>query len=399
MVCCIDEESTYEMYNNLLGEYSKLRYVIEKHNVKWFSDERLQELKIHVLGLTKESYLYLKKIVYKYMLSCLKYHRDISLYGARLFWLFYTLIRGKAEAVHGKGNYFFTYEHLITEKAARNEFLRLDGSKSIFIPKNAHASPQYFHSEIFINYDVMCSAGKQIEELYERKRALTKIYLPVGSYDNHRRTVYTSDYDARVARLKTFKGDSLAVTIISPGICDPTYSHEIKLMILAQKIAHQQGVKVFIRLKPVPLIPKYADFYTSYVDGQDSIMLTAAEYELFDFLEVTDLFVTSISNAACDVALCDAQIMFIDFMKAPDLFLFWSVVNDLVLNEENAFKMIMQWVNDKKDGRVRTRYEEKMKQLTEYIGYRFPSFDSYKANLISELREHVFCANPMLNKI
>jgi hypothetical protein len=61
--------------------------------------------------------------------------------------------------------------------------------------------------------------------------------------------------------------------------------------------------------------------------------------------------------------------------------------------------MIMQWVNDKKDGRVRTRYEEKMKQLTEYIGYRFPSFDSYKANLISELREHVFCANPMLNKI
>jgi hypothetical protein len=399
IVCYVDDESTYEMYSNLFKSYPQPKYVIEKHNVKWFTNGKLQKLKIRVLGLTKESYSFLKKIIPSYMAVCLKYSSEISKYGMRFFWLFLTVIRGKAEAIHGKGNFFFTYEHLITVKAARNEFLRLEGNKSVFIPKNAHASPLYFHSEIFINYDVMCTAGKHIEELYKKKKAMIKMYLPTGSYDNHRKIVDSKGKNERIAKLKSFKGDSIAVTILSPGICDPTYSHEIKLMKLAQKLAQQKSIKVFIRMKPVPLIPKYSTFYAPYTEGQDSIMLTAAEYELFDFLEVTDLFITSISNSACDVAMCGSQVMFIDYMKNPDLFLYWMVVKDLVLNEENAFEEIMKWVNNKKDGQIRTRHAETMKQLTEYIGYSFPDFESYKTNIISQLQEHVFCDNTVVRKI
>lgn len=388
LVCEVDGEKTYEMFSSIFESCPSKAFVVENRNAREFSEERLRELQISILGLTEDGYRYLHDAVYKYVACCFRHFEATSIYGGQLFKLFYVLMLGKAETIQGEGNSFVTYEHLITTKAARNEFLKSGGNASIFVPLNAHATQRYFHSEIFINYDVMCSAGKHIEDLYERKRSLTKVFLPTGSYTNHRGSVQVGDKAERIARLKAFKGDSIALTIVSPGICDPTYSHEVKLIRLACELSRQKGVRVFVRLKPVPPVPKYADFYDVHTGGCDSIMLTSSEYELFDFLEVSDLFITSMSNAACDLALCGGQVVFIDYMKDPDLFLYWSECKEVVLAEDESFDAIMKWVRDGEAGSVRAKHKEDMNKLIGYLGYHFPTFDAYKENLLRQLQPH-----------
>ncbi len=391
IVCEVDGEKTYEMFESLFRSCPAREFVIERRNAGEFSEARRRELHITVLGLTKEDYLGLRAGVYRYIACCLRHYGDVSRYGARLFRIFYTFILGKAETIRGTDNQFVTYEHLVTSKAVRNELLRAARNRSILVPMNAHATPRYYHSEIFVNYDVMCAAGKHTEDLYRKRRAITKEFLPTGSYDNHRRTTWMHGKAERIARLRAFKGDAVAVTIVSPGICDPTYSHELRLMNLARELSKQDGVKVFIRTKPVPLVSKYAEFYETQTAGHDSILLTAFDHELFDFLDVTDLFVTSISNAACDVALCGAQVMFIDYMKDPELFLYWSVINEVVLTEEESLGAIMAWIRDSGCGRSRETLRKNMDKLISYLGYQFPDFEAYRTNLLQQLKLAASC--------
>jgi hypothetical protein len=383
----IDGEKLYEMFSNIFQSFPSKEFVIEKRRAtEEFSNERLNELQIKVLGLTKGDYLYLRNATYKFIFCCLKHYKETSIYGSKLFRIFYALIVGKAAAIQGTGNLFFTYEHSLLTQDVRNEFLKSGGNRSIFVPMNAHATPRYFHYEIFVNYDVMCAAGKHIEDLYKERKSLTNIFLPTGSYDSHRGSVRDRNKAERIARLNAFKGNSVAITILSPGICDLTYSHEVRLMKLARDLSRQHGVKVFVRMKPVLPIAKYADFYNTHTAGCDSILLTFSEYELMDFLDVTDLFVTSISNSACDLALCGGQVMFIDYMKEPDLQLFRSVVKEVVFTEDESFQSIMDWVNDSEHGEFRAKHKEIMHKLTDYLGYQFPDFDSYRENLLAQLR-------------
>ncbi len=387
IVCGIDGEKLYEMFSNIFQSYPSKEFVIEKNRVIGeFSNERLSELQIKVLGLTRDDYLYLKDAAYKFIFCSLKHYKEISIYGNKLFWIFKALIVGRAATIQGGGNLFFTYEHSLLMQDVRNEFLKLCGNRSIFVPMNAHVTPRYFHYEIFINYDVICAAGKHIEDLYQERKSLTKIFLPTGSYDSHPRSDMDQNKAERVACLNAFKGNFVAITILSPGICDPTYSHEVKLMKLARDLSLQQGVKVFIRMKPVLPIAKYADFYATHTAECNSILLTFSEYELTDFLEVTDLFVTSISNSACDLALCGGQVMFIDYMKERDLQLFRSVVKEVVFTEEESFQAIMDWVNDIEHGQSRAKLKKDNHKLTNYLGYQFADFESYRENLLTQLR-------------
>lgn len=392
IVCEVDGEKLHEMFSKIFHAYPEKVFVVEKRYAAGFGASRLKKLGIKVVGLTPGEYRFLSSAAYKYIVLCFRYFRELSTYGGRLFQIFHYLIVGRSEAVSGSGNLFFTYEHSVIFKAIRNEFLRAEGSRSIFVPMNAHATPRYYHSEIFVNYDVICSAGKHTEDLYRERRSVTNIFLPTGTYDSHRGAIDVQGKAGRIARLMSFKGDSVAITILSPGICDPTYSHEIRLMKLARQLASQAGVKVFIRLKPVPPAPEYADFYERQTSGYPSILLTFSEYELFDFLAVTDLFVTSISNSGCDLALAGAQIMFIDYLRDPDMFLYWSVISDAVFSEEDSLGTILNWIKDDGDGRFRLQFAERMIRLADYLGYGFPDFESYNSNLLtrlcSELRGH-----------
>jgi hypothetical protein len=385
IVCEVDGEKTLEMFSSIFSNVApgKLAFVIEQRNSASFDEARLQKLGIGVLGLRNDGVRYLRQVVWKYISQSFFHIDAVRNFGSRLFWIFYVLMRGRADVIEGSGNAYCTYEHLELPKTVRNEFLKSAENKTIFIPMNAHVTPQYYHAEIKVNYDVMCSAGQHTEFLYRKKHALTDVYLPTGSYDSHRGSVQLSDKSERLARLKAFKEDFVAITIVSPGICDPTYGHEVKLMRLACLLSNTPGVRVFVRLKPVPPEPKYADFYEKHTAGCPNVLLTSGEYELFDFLEISDLVVTSISNAAYDLAQAGAQVMFVDYLKDPDLTLAWSAVEGVLLSEHSALPTILKWIDN--DQQFRAVWAGKMTIFSEYIGFQFPDFEAYRSNLLTQL--------------
>lgn len=312
----------------------------------------------------------------------------IGRHGMAAFDLFYLLLKAKGETIDGSGNMFVTYEHLVTIKAARNEFLKLNNNISVFIPKNAYTAIQYFHSEIFINYTIMCAAGQHTIDLLQKKMAKTNIFLKAGSYDNHRSIVDKYNQLDRLNAVANFKEHNKLVMIISPGICDPTLQHEIKLLQLAKEISKTPGIKVLIRTKPVQPIPKYADFYEKSIAGTPNILLTNKEFELFDFLTHTDLFVTSVSNAASDVALAGGNVMFINFIKDSDFFLFWEKVPGVLVEEEEALPKIKSFLlNEREDNGAEVK--KSSTELVRYLGYSSKDFTDYRNNLLQQLEPYI----------
>jgi hypothetical protein len=386
LVCAVVNEATCEMFSRLFAGDTRVRYVVERSYVREFTDARLRELQIGILGLTREGYRHFRRTVFQYMSVSLRCRREMTRYGTLIAKILHVLLQGRALAINGTCNSFVTFEHLTTVRAARNEFLRAQGNRSVFVPKTSYVTYQQLPSEVWINYDVMCSPGAHAEDLYKRKLAVTKIFLRTGSYDAHQETAgAVAERALRRGRLESFKGEAQLITILSPGICDEIYSHEVRLMQLARELSKCSGVKVAVRPKPVPLIAKYRNFYESLFEGFTDLLLTGSEYDLFDFLGVTDLFVTSISTSACDVAMRGGAVMFVDFMQTPDLYLPWEKVKDVVLTEGAAFEAIIRWMRDGEGGPVRSKHAKAMETLASCLGYRFDSFESYKVNLLTAL--------------
>lgn len=384
IICLVDDTSTLNMFNLLFSHYHNLRFVIERHNRNSFSDDVIRNYKISLLGLTKDDLTFFRNRLIQFFWKTATTYQ-IMKHGSAFLELFNMVIRGRSQAVRGSDNVFITYEHLETVKAIRNDFLHSRNTKTIFLPKNAYISTQYFHSEIFINYQVMCAAGQHTIDLLKKKRATTNHFLYTGSYDNHRRFLQDNSDIERIGKLKDIKGNKCVVTILSPGICDPTYRHEVKLMLLAQQLSKIKNVLVFIRTKPVQPESRYSNFYKSYTDGYPGIVLTDKEYMLLDFLPVTDVFITSISNSASDLALCGGQVFYIDFLKDPDLFLSWEMNPDVVIDEKDAYDKVFAWIVDLPGGTERNRLKKSMDKLVNYIGYLHKDFESYKGNLLQQL--------------
>lgn len=389
LVFQIDGEKLYDMFRSLFGVCPGTYFVMERWTLLEPANAKdaawRTEAKIWTLGITKSDFRYLRKAVIAYIGSCLKHFRSIRHYQARLFVIFCFIMRGRAEAINGTGNWLITYEHPVTSKAIRNEFLRSDGNRSMYIVMNAGDSPTYWPEEIFVNYDIMCVGGKQSPELYRMKHAVCPVLLPVGSYDAQRGPKRLTDRAERTSRLKAFKGDSVAISIMSPGLCAPTESHELKLMALAKALAEQPGVKVFVRQKPVGLAAKYGNFYEDFFKGTETVLLTAGEYELWDFLDVSDLVVSSISYSACDLAVGGAQVMYVDFHGDPELIWGWTKVPEVVICPEHALERILEWANDGDFGAIRQRHAQFVARFVDGMDCKYPDFSAYKRNLLSVL--------------
>lgn len=374
IVCEVDGKKTLEMFKTLFANVpeQRLAFVTERRRLADFDDLE----GIHVLGLRASGRREIVRAAWLVSLLSLQYFRQAYSLGSHLFWIFYRFVRGRADTIDGRGNVYCTYEHLVTVKAVRNELLRASGNVSVFVPMNAHVTPQYFHSEFMLNYDVMLTAGQHVEDLYPRKRATTRRYLPTGSYDSHRLITREDGANERHADLMDYKGDDLLILVVSPGICDPTFNIELRLMALVRYLTRCYGVKVVLRLKPVPPLPVFKDFYRNQLEGVDNIRVTAGEYDLFDFVGVADLVVTSISNAAYDLAQAGATVMFVDYLDDAELSQCWSHTEGFPLPGEAAEKAIIDWIGNR-DG-TREIWAERMADFAGYIGYSHPDFDTYR---------------------
>ena len=241
---------------------------------------------IQILGLDVNGRREAVKSSWLIFLRCLSHFGQVCCLRGDILWIFYYYVCGKAATINGCNNVYCTFEHLVTFKAVRNELLRSSGNKSVFVPMNSYVTNQFFHSEFMFNYDVVLSSGRHLEDMYPRKLAKTKIYLPTGSYTSHRMLIPDRDRCARQVALKNFKKHDTLILVTSPGICPPTLNIEIKLMELLRCLSNVDGIKLVLRMKPTEPVPMFRDFYRQQLAGVKNVMITAGEYDLFDFVGV-----------------------------------------------------------------------------------------------------------------
>ena len=380
VVCEVDGKKTYNMFRDLFSSIppDKLFFVCEPRNSSAFVGDEVKPLL-----LQRDSLVYLRSAVWIFMGKTLLSFNKLYQFGGLLFRFFYLLMQGRAESICGKNNLYCTFEHLITYKAIRNSYLERSGNTSMFVPLNSYVTTQYFHSEIFLNYDVVCAGGPHIELTYRKKNALTNIFLPTGSYESHKLDLWIDERDERINMLRAQSQSKTTILIVSPGICDPTYKHELQLMELARNLSKLPELKIIVRLKPVEPEEKYRNFYCEQLNGAPDILVTAGEYELFDFLGMTDLVVTTISSGAFDLAQAGADVMFIDYLGDRQLSIPWLEVPEILVASDKCWDVLRAWIDDKDN--MRSHWHRISRRLTKAVAFQKPSFHEYKEGFISQI--------------
>jgi hypothetical protein len=389
IICNAVKKPARDMYEELFGAAAHTRYTMSLPYLDRYTAAQMDEMGIIPLRLSLAGYAQLRSNVNRYVRICLSCADELFIYGPGMLRLFYHIIVGRENAPHGKGNIFVTFEHFDSAMAIRNEFIRSEGSRSVFFSKNLNMYAAYDYDESDTNYDCICSSGRQLEDHLRLGGVRTRRILPTGSYDAHKTVAERSaGVSERIERLRRSKGNAhVVITVLSCGLASKSRGIELKLMDLAEKISRQPGIKVFVRMKTRNPMPQHDAFYARFAQPGSSVVLTGAEHDLTDFLPVTDLFITSISNSGFDIAMRGGNVYFVDFLKIPDLFTAWDMFKGAVIDEERAFQKIIEWAVDSSDGPVRAGHRQTLAALREYIGYTFRDFASFKENLLTRLSD------------
>ncbi len=390
VICQVDGKKSHNMFLALFGGRPNLRFVIERqylvagHHYENFEMAEVNRLGLVIKSLGSRDYAKLKELTKQFMSVAIRNFSRLSKYGSLLFELYGAIAHGILQSVTARRSIYIAYEHLFLPNAVRNELLRVDGNVSVSLPYGTQIESHFFASGYQYNYDILCSTGKLQERVYSLQHARTKTILPVGPYETHKEILEDDDYFRRIRLLRKFKGTDTSITILSSGIQDETYSGEVKLMQLARRLAAEPRVRVFIRPKPMPPPAKYRDFFARAYSNSDSIMLTDAEYQLTDFLPVTDLFITFTSHSAADICAAGGRIFCVNFLDDEAFALWQNTVTGVYLKSETAFDSIMSWVRDSPSGE-RIAHDRRMAELSSLISYNYKTFDLYKNNLLARL--------------
>jgi len=377
VMCEVDSDVVIAMYKDLFGEYENLTFITHgaANQKKIFNHA---DIKLHEYSYRDS--LLLNEIAVNALFFLIKNLNKYFSYGGIFFEIVREYYAGVFLTPNIDDSAYLTFEHLTIANAIRNEILRARGNKSIFVPYNVYTSSPFYAPEYRLNYDVLCSPGSLCEQAYVMQKAETKIVLPTGSYHANKRVLGDEESERRVQTLLSYKGSALAVTILCNGIEDVTYSGEVRLMKLALKLAGQNNIKVIIRQKPVTPKGQYLNFYRDMIGDTDSILLTHLEYKLYDFLPVTDLFITSNSSSILEFCSSGSDFFSVNFWDRTDLFLWQTAVPGVYLDEDTAFEKILAWLNDYPQG-TRAEHKRRMDQLSELLAYKFDDYDAYKRNL------------------
>ena len=394
LVCIGNSPEEYRCYRELFGHLPRTRFAINENYLDFFPAEQRADGGVVTLGLSPDAYAELRSEALRLVSLLIRFAPLLYREGLQPSRFFHYLAAARAETPAGRGNICLMFEHHDLIKTIRNEYIRAAGSRSVFFSYLQGIALRHYPAEHFQNYDLVCSSGPYLERHFAESEARSTRFLKTGCYTVHRRRRSEESVGKSVFPWDGRQEGLVAVTVLCPGVCKPTYESEKKLMGLAQRLSREPGVRVLVRLKPFDPEEKYRGFYESYLEGNDRLRITGREFELFDFLDATDLFVTSYSTAACEVAACGAPVFFVDFMDHPDRFLFWEkdIAEGILLTEENAFAGIMAWVREA--GGARKKHQEAMEGFRRFMGYSFADFPAYRGNLLSELRSAGLASHP-----
>lgn len=381
IICSVDDPSSLQMMEDIFNKESNVRYAIEP---QYYSSFR-QNHPISLFALKFSSWNRYLKLLPAYVLATLREWRTLQGLGTLPFYFFHLLLKAEAITPTGMCMCVITTGHLTLERSARNELLRIRGSASINISKNSYVTYRQFPAEWKMNYNVFAAAGQHALDLYQNKHSLSSLIL-TGCYDVHRPTM--GDTEAALMRQRTLnkiQSGAKLVVILSPGVCDETLSHELRLMLLATRVAQLPNTRVIVRRKPGELATGYETFYTNALHSAPEVLVTTEEFDLFDFIGPTDLFVTSISTSACDIALRGGKVLFIDFMQTPDIYIPWIKFPSIVSSEATALENIEAYLAESLERSCDSGIAQVNKKFAEYIGCKFEGFSEYRTHLQLQL--------------
>ena len=384
-ICCVDDLETFTMMNNLFRDAIDTKFVIERQYLSEINQNKIKKNDIHILRLSYKNYFKVLKLLPSifYFSFCDKNNFKKNLILPSMF--YNHLFKGFEITPEHNCKYLFFTGHLTLVRSIRNEILKSINCQSVFIPKDSYVSHQEFCSEWKINYDIFISSGVHSIDLYKKKKSITKNFFICGSYKSNFTENNFDNKTRYLPELKNFKKDKMGIVFLSPGICDETLSNEKKLVKFAKELAVVDKVKIFFRRKPTNVDLKYRDFYKKEFKGFNNIILTSNKVDLYTFLDVGDLFITSISSSACDIAVKNGQVFFIDFMNTPKLYLPWEKIPELVLKEQEALSTVKFWINSSRNSSLRKKHQVYCSKLKKYVGYVKKDFSSYKMNLLKNL--------------
>lgn len=385
VVCHVESSQMLVDYLDLLQPEIKPTFVTTPTYSTGIETDDLPDVRIVRLGLSAQAYKELGQLLLALGRVLFRNFSAIKFMGWDILRFANKLVHGRILAPNGSNYQMLVCEHHDLSKTIRNEFIRKQQSKSILFPYSSLYALRFYADEYYENYDYVLSPGKHYEDVLTENESTCSQVVQVGTFVIHRNGFETQSQE-KLRSVREFVGVDRVVTILCPGVCKPTYQSEIKLMKLANTLAAEDGVKVIIRQKPFLPEPQYIGFYEGFVEGNSSIMLTGMEFDLFDFLPVTSLFVTTYSTSACELAVCGANVLFVDYLRQDDRFIFWrkEVAGSLVTCEEQAVAKIHKILATQ--GNIQGVYRRDMKKFSEYIGYRFDDYEKYRANLMGVLR-------------
>ena len=384
LLSCIESFNDFNMINELLSESHEIKFVIENQYASEFPVNFLKKNKIEILHLDFGRFALLLKVLFIMIMNSFTNVRNFISDGLFPYNFYKILCQGFEITPNLNGvKYFCCSGHLTLARAFRNQFLKSVRCKSIYISKNSYMTYQQLPAERQINYDIFCSSGKHAEDLYQKKKTLTKRFIVTGSYDGN------YDYEKQIpekkgifAQIQRVKKNDKCIVILSPGICDETLSVERKLIKFTKSISNIKNIKILFRKKPTDIEPKYKNFYDDLVVEKKNIFITPDEMYLNELLNIGDLFITSISSSATDLLIRGAKIYFIDFNNTPKLYLPWEKYPQLVLDEKSAFSTIKTWIKSNKNAKIRYDHEIICNNLRNYMGPINNDFKTYKSKIV-----------------
>lgn len=391
VVCHVENPNMLAGYLSLLQPEISPTFVVAPEYRAAMSAAQNQNVRVVQLGLSSEAYKELKELLATYGRSVSQNFREYSFLGEHVLRFANKLVHGRIRAPSGENYHLLVCEHHDLTKSIRNEFIRKAGGRSVLFPYSALYVLRYYADEYYENYDVVLSPGRHYDDILKENQAVCRRIFPVGTYSIHKNGLGLTParLKQKLRDIREFAGGCKIVTILCPGVCKPTFTSEEKLMRLAQTISEIDGIKVIIRQKPFTPDAMYSGFYEGFAEGRKGILLTGMEYDLFDFLPVTDLFITSYSTSACELAVCGAKVMFVDYLEQNDRFIFWEkeIAGELLVSEDDVLEKAQEVLGNIDD--EQGSYRQGMATFAKYIGYQFPDYEDYRRNLMNVFNQEL----------